>query len=526
MKKIVLSVFISLFLGLLVVSSTLASLPDTGWWSAIRIQNIDTTSGSVRMDAYDKDSTSIYDSQSFNINPEKSLVYDPGLTPNYSSGGNIIGFNSPLPSGFTGSVVLSSSIKAASVSQIANYSNHSIVGTGYASALYPGISTQFVATKLLATTIKHGYSRATTTLYIQAAGADADVTVTYTMADGTTHTDSETIEANRMFIFDPANATPPVEVNCTDTSTHTSPCYGSAIITSSSPIAGVLLEHAHVGSPSYYVRAVRLSTPQDESTKLYVPSIKNDFCGDGGCGIAGAAIMNVGTESAEVKITLTVTKLGTNASPDEVEKGDTFTNTVTIEPGTNYNFSKYNDNLGGLPTGTMAAAVIESLNDVPLVGISNDTKTYDTFPGYPGIEGMMVKYTAYADELATPLSYAPMVKEFLGDFTGGATVQNVGSSADYIVIEYHEYGTNDVCTLRTLDPVPVGGAAETNWVSRSGGNQFSISGDCDEFSDLAGKEFSVVAYTETGQNIILMVTENTPDSILDISRYEGINVEE
>jgi len=520
MKKFLLSIVISLLLGLLVFSTTFAGLPGTGWWSAIKIQNIGSTSGSVRMDAYEKDSTAIYDSQAFEFDPIKSLVYDPGQTPNYPSG-NIIGFNSTLPSGFNGSVVLSSSVEASSVSQIANYSNPS-GGTGYASALYPGFSAQMVDTELLAPTIKHNHVGATTTMYIQAAGADANVTVTYTMADGSIHTHSATIEANRMFIFDPANATPPVESDCTDTSTHTSPCYGSAIVTSSSPIAGVLLEHAHMGTPSYYVRAARLSTPQDESTKIYVPSVKNDFCGTGGCAYAGAAVMNVGTVDANVKITLTVTKLGTNA-PIGVDVGDTYTNTVNIEPETNYNFSKFRDNLGGLPVGTMAAAVIESLNAVPLVGVSNDTKEYE---GFPGPEGMMVKYTAFADELATPVAYAPMVKEFLGDFTGGVTVQNVGNVADYINIEYHEYLTNNVCILKTKELIPVGAAAETNWVSVSGGSRFDVSGDCSSVSDLAGKEFSVKTYTDTSQDVILMVTENTPDSILDISRYEGVNVEE
>jgi hypothetical protein len=117
-----------------------------------------------------------------------------------------------------------------------------------------------------------------------------------------------------------------------------------------------------------------------------------------------------------------------------------------------------------------------------------------------------------------------MVKEFFGVFTGGVDVQNVGSSPDFINIEYHAYGSDAVCTLRTKKAVPVGGSAETHWVSKIGGNQFTLSGDCTSFAWLAGKQFSVKAYTDGGENIVMMATENTPNSSLDISRYEGVNV--
>jgi hypothetical protein len=116
-----------------------------------------------------------------------------------------------------------------------------------------------------------------------------------------------------------------------------------------------------------------------------------------------------------------------------------------------------------------------------------------------------------------------MVKEFFGKFTGGVNIQNVGDIPDYINIEYHLYNSNQVCLMKTKDKVPVGGAAETNWVSVVGSSQFNLSGDCSSFSWLAGKEFSVKAYTDTGQNVVMMVTENTPKGTLDINRYEAVN---
>ena len=515
MKKISIALIFSLVLVLAVFSSGLAALPGTGWWSALQVQNISDSAGNVTMSAYPKNAgESAILSDTFAFDPAASLVYDPGRTANYPSG-NLIGFQSSLPSGFEGSVVLSSSVESASVSQIANYANGSVGGTGTASAMYQGVSSAMLSQELLVPTIKNNYAGATTTLYIQAAGTEAIVTVDYTMANGSTYQQIETVAANRMFVFDPAGAGIP-STNC-GFDTNTSPCYGSAVISATSAIAGVLLEHPHSGTPVSFVQAMRLQTPQDESTLIYVPSIKNDFCGSTGCGIAGAAVLNVGTTTAQVTITLTVTKLASNAAPG-VSVGDVFTDTATIAPGTNLNFSKWNNNLGGLPTGTMAAAVIECTNGQPLIGSSNDAKEQGDFPGQA-----KVKYNAYADELATDTAYAPMVKEFLDGFTGGVTVQNVGTAADYITIEYHEFGTDNVCILHTTTAVPVGGAAETNWVSVNGSNRFTLSGDCGSFGWLSGKEFSVKAYTDSGQDIIIMVTENTPDGTLDISRYEGIN---
>ncbi len=137
-----------------------------------------------------------------------------------------------------------------------------------------------------------------------------------------------------------------------------------------------------------------------------------------------------------------------------------------------------------------------------------------------------LKVPAFPDALATELAFAPMVKEFYGIFTGGATVQNVGDNPDYIYIEYNEYGTGEVCTMVTKDMVPPGGAAETNWVSVNGATQFDIvGGDCSTFGWLSGKQFSIKTWSDDDKPIVIMVTENTPGGTHDISRYEGVNVD-
>jgi hypothetical protein len=387
MKRFSIALFVGLILVLMVSSIGLAALPGTGWWTAYRIQNIGTGAGSISMQAYAKDTTDVYGSQSFSFNQYTSLVYNPGVTPNYPAG-NLIGFTSALPAGFVGSVVLSSSVPAASVVEVGNYTNGTLGGGGTASAQYQGAGSSAVATTLLSPTIKHNYSSQTTTLYVQAAGADANATITYTMNDGTTHTQTYNIPANRMFIFDPANATPPVASTGCGVAQNINPCYGSAkIVSTTGAMAGVVVEHPHTGSPAAFVLSSRLATPNDQGTKLYAPSIKNDYTTASGNGVAGMSVMNVGTASAKVTITLTVTGLGNNAVG--VAVGDTFTNTVIIPAGTSYLFSKWEGNLGGLPAGTFASAVIESVDDVtydpqPLVGTGNDSKTLASIPGGKG----------------------------------------------------------------------------------------------------------------------------------------------
>ena len=77
--------------------------------------------------------------------------------------------------------------------------------------MYQGISSEILSDTLLAPTITQLFL-SNNNLYIQAAGADADVTVEYVMADGGTYTDSATIEANRSYLFDPKAAGVPAAI--------------------------------------------------------------------------------------------------------------------------------------------------------------------------------------------------------------------------------------------------------------------------------------------------------------------------
>jgi hypothetical protein len=511
MKKTFAIFFIVTIAAIMVTSTVLANLPGTGWWSAVFTQNISDESGALTMVAYDSKSALEYLSDPVLFDPGTALVYDPGKSP----GGNYIAFNTSLPTGFEGSVVLSSEVPAAAVSEVANYKNGTVGGNGTASARYTGMSQENVATELFVPSIKHNYVGHTTTLYVQAAGNSATVTVTYNMNDGNSYSQTVAIDANKMFIFDPVNAGVPLSGCGYDA--NVSPCAGSAVVSSTTGmIAGTVVEHQHIGSPASYAMSTRMQTANDMDTKLYHPTIKNDYMN---IMTAGAQIMNLGDDPALVQITLTVTV----SSTSQARPGDVFVGTAVIGPKQGLLFSKWLNNIGGMPSGTFAAAVVEALNTAdydpqPLVGSTNDSKVMKKIPAGKGI----TLYSGFADKGTTGAIASPIIREVFGGISGGLTVQNVGSGPDTIEFWYYEYGTSNVYHFWSTNPVDVGQAINTNMVSANAGGRFTNDGTW-AFSTLSNKQFSIITRSQGGQKIIGLASEYAMLDNMDMRNYESIN---
>jgi hypothetical protein len=517
-------VFGSIFLlSLFIVNNVSANLPVSNWWSSLYIQNIlpSSTSDLISMIAYPTgSSTTTYNSQPFNFGFGQGLVYDPGKFPNYDSGGVYIGFESQLPSNFEGSVVLSASVPVAAISTIANYSNGSVGGGGgTATARYQGMSSDQTDTRLMVPTIKNNFVGQTTTLYVQAAGADADVTITYNMADGGTYYESQVIGANKMYVFDPSTAGVPSE-NCSFDG-NTSPCHGSAeIISTTGSIAATVVEHPHFGSPAGFVLSTRAQTANDQGIKLYHPTIKNNFYGYMD---AGATIMNVGDNNALVKITLSVTNVDPRSN---ARIGNVYTDFEVIEPGKPKVFSKWRNNLGGMPSGTFAAAVIESVDNdqydsQPLVGSTNDRKLMSKLPGGKGI----TLYTGFSDQNKSNSLAAPILHEKVNGITSSITVQNVGSVETDMTFTYFEYGSGNVYVFKTVSAIAPGKATVTTLISEqaNGAKFVQISGfsNSSNFSELSNKMFSIIVTAE--EPIFGLVSEYSISNARDIANYEAIN---
>jgi len=517
MKKSVIAFSVVLLLTLVTTSIVVADLPGGSWWSALFYQNIGSDGGSANMTAYDN--TTSYGSDTFAFNFGEALIYDPGKTPNYPTN-NYVGFSTGLPAGFEGAVVLQASVPLAAVSEIANYRNGSVGGGGTATARYQGMGP--IASGLMVPTIKNNFVGQTTTLYVQAAGSEADVTVFFNMNDGNSYSQNEVIYANEMFIFDPTNAGVPY-YGC-GYNGNESPCFGSAeIVSTSGPIAANVVEHPHQGSPIGYALSTRAQSDGDMDTFLYHPCIKHNYWQQSD---AGASVMNVGTGTALVKITITITNIDKQSSANI---GDVYTDYAVVEAGESAVFSKWRDNLGGLPQGTFAAAVIESITGgeggypdtfavQPLVGSTNDRKLMPSIPGGLGLTA----YYGYADQNKTQFLAAPIIREKVNGITGSLTVQNVGTAPTDMLFEYYEYGTGNIYVFETKAPVLPGEATVTTLLSQKGAQRFTIVDGFTSWSELAGKQFSAIVYSD--EPVIGLSNEYSMDDTRDISNYEAFNM--
>lgn len=497
MKKVLVVLSLTIISAILLTGAVTAALPGTGWWTFYQVQNIGTGDGTLTMQAYDSASTTVYDSDSFVFSPGEALAYHPGLAPTYP-GGDRIGFTSDLPGGFEGSVVLSSSVPVVAIAQLGNNTSGSVGAGGKASSFYQGVGAEFTDTQINFPTVKHNFWGQTTTFYVQAAGSEADVTITYTMGDSSTYTDTAVINANQMVMFDPLAAGIPAG--------NTQASLGSAsVVSTTGEIAGVVVEAPHTGSPAAFVLAARGLTAADTDTVLIAPTIKNDFYG----GTTGFSVQNTGTADANVVIELTVTN-----AEDPALIGNVYTDSEVIPAGGSTVFSPPRNNLGGMPAGTFAAAVVESVDDANhdpqlLAGTVNETNNM----------GKAV-YAAFAKASATTEVGLPMVKEMFFNNTTGVAVVNVGDAPTKFYASYTDQ--NGVLReFETVDTVAPGAAVSFFKVFTNPGGKFT---GLTNFGDLEGTKNSVSISGDGVQPIVALAQESdqySMDGVLDVKNYEG-----
>jgi len=238
---------------------------------------------------------------------------------------------------------------------------------------------------------------------------------------------------------------------------------------------------------------------------------------------AGATIMNVGDNNALVKITLSVTNVDPRSN---ARIGNVYTDFEVIEPGKSKVFSKWRNNLGGMPSGTFAAAVIESVDNdqydsQPLVGSTNDRKLMSKLPGGKGI----TLYTGFSDQNKSNSLAAPILHEKVNGITSSITVQNVGSVETDMTFTYFEYGSGNVYVFKTVSAIAPGKATVTTLISEqaNGAKFVQISGfsNSSNFSELSNKMFSIIVTAE--EPIFGLVSEYSISNARDIANYEAIN---
>ncbi|MEM7133722.1 MAG: hypothetical protein AAF702_45930 [Chloroflexota bacterium] len=514
-KLSAITIIVGVLMSLMVIPVSAQGPPGTGWWVFWQIQNIDTTAGQIQMTAYQRegDGTEQVGSESFDIGVGNALAYNPGQTPNIDNG--LIGFSGNI-SFRDGSAVISSDRSVVAVAQLGN-NRSGTAGTdgGTATSFYQGIGSGNASTTVNFPLVKNNFNGQTTTFYIQAAGADANVTITYNMNDGTTHTETRNIAANRMWQFSPSNASPAI-ANSNCGAGGTSPCQGAATaVSSSGPIVGVVVEHPDAGAPAALALSTRGLTATDQGTKLLAPIIKNDFNGS----TTGFSVQNTdASAAASVEIVLTVT----NSRNPDVAIGAQFRQTVSIEAGKAVVFNNARNNIGGMGTGTFASATVESLNGQKLVGTVNENNN-----------GKKAVYAAFciegcgADGNSTPTTTkvaAPLVKDFFRGKTTGITVANAGTASTKIKASYTDAG-GTVRVIESSAEVAPGGAVSFFSIYTNPSTRFAVVSGFTDFADFFDTKNSVIVESSDGTTPIVAVAQESArdTSGLDIKNYEGFN---
>lgn len=514
--KIFSILLITAMLLITTLSISAQSIDGSGWWTNFTIQNTTGSAATVATVGYHPTggSSDTY-SNSVVLNANTSAIFHPGLsatcpgTVNAANSGCRIGLSPSLPAGFQGSVVISSDSPVVAVTALNNNQSGSVgVTGGTARSSYQGVDGASAADTLYFPTVKNNFSGQSTIFYVQAAGANADVTITYEMNDGTTHTQSQTIEANKMFAFVPSAANPPV-ASCNGGNgggSAVAPCFGGATVTSSSgPIAGVVVEYIDGASTASFVLATRGLTPNDAGTELIAPAMKNNFNGS----TTGATILNTGGSTATVDITSTVTNVSSGCSANI---GAQFTQQVTIPSNSSIVVNRFQGNTGvGNPNCTFYTMKAES--NQPVVMTVNENRNYLG-------ETVKAVYAGFNVSAATDTVFFPLAKEFFNGQTSGLSVVNAGNTATKITGTFTcDDGTH---VIETTSNVAAGAAISFFNLSGGNSNFTAVSGGMPG----AGVKCSAVMTSGGGQPLVGLAQESDRDSsngVLDITNYEGFN---
>jgi hypothetical protein len=476
------------------------SLPGSGWWTSVGIQNTGSATANVVLTAYHSNDSSSTDTHtaSFTITAGSSVTFLPVAT----GAAGTVATTPALESGFAGSAVVSSDQPLVAIGQVGNnqqFNNQVGVAGGTAKEMYRG-STQG-ATSLSYPTVKYNFAGHSSTFYLQAAGTDVIVNATVKDNAGGTHTASKAVAANKTWVLSPGDFTPPMaSTNCTS-SANTSPCVGSFSATATGgQIVGAVVEAPHLTSPANFAQSTALFLPTDADTTVYCPVFKNAYGGGAATPrYTGITVQNTSGGAADVFLTLTAVGTGTK-----------YMATANVPGGGSYTFSGQISNVGGFPSGAggttagLGSATITST--VALIANVNEANT-----------GSPVKATTYscfaASGATTKIAFPQVKEEFAGSNTG-VSVQNTGGSATNINAVYTCSGVNYTHVAVNLLP----GASYTYFRPHTSAANWSGSA-------LPNNKLCAVLVTSDGQGIVGVAQEAAyPSGAVNTANYEGFNL--
>jgi hypothetical protein len=505
MKKMLLAVFMALVslvavVAVLAQGPGIAALPGGGWWEATQVMNVGTLTATVAFDpiagvgvteSADPANTTIGSGASKTFMPQFG---DVPLT---------------MDDGFQGSAIVSSDQPIVAIGQVANNDIAGVLGVtgGRASAMYPGISGDALATTVAFPLVKNNYKGKTTTFYIQTAEAGT-IHVTYSMNEGANqyNTSATTTVDGQMATFSPDDiGTMPKD--CSDAT-----CLGAAVFTSTVPLAGIYVEHNTSDTPAQILLSTRGFTLADFDTTVVFPNVKSVWKGR----TTGIQIMNASLAPSSITVTLAY-QAGSASGADG--QSVVFNNVL---PGTSRTFFPGNHGIfdgpfgGGGPDEFVGSATVTS--DQNIVGICNENDF-----AAPATTKQTV-YAGFAASAATDSVLFPLVKEFYRGSQTGLQIMNVGDDAVDIEADYvFDNGTFTVdedsggSSPITLDP----GEPFTFW-----GVTDYWSGDYDTYK--GGFGAVTVSATGSGETLIVGIAQEAEFpaggvGYLDTKNYEGFN---
>ena len=389
----------------------ITSLPGGGWWEASQVMNVGTATANVVIDpVLGLDVPPVpFSSASTTITMGSSHTFMPGQY------GDLV-----LGDGFKGSAVVSSDQPIVAIGQIANnvIGDIGITG-GRASAMYPGISQDGVATTVAFPLAKNDYKSKTTTFYIQTVTAGT-INATYSMNNGanTYSASATTTEDGQMATFSPSDITtmPSACSNAT--------CLGAVTFTSTVQLAGIYAEHNTSESPAQILMSTRGFTPGDYDDTVVIPNVKSMWKGR----TTGIQVMNVGTAASTITFTLAHQSGSASAADGQTV---VFTaavgSSVTFFPG---NHGIFQGPFAATPPTNefLGAATITSDQSMVAICSEND------FAGASTTK--QTTYAGFAQASGSATVLFPLVKEDYKNSATGLQVMNVGGAAVTLSADY------------------------------------------------------------------------------------------
>jgi len=472
------------------------TLPGSGWWTSVGIQNVGGGTASVQLTAYHANGGAAdTHSASFTLLQNASVTFLPG------SGAPNVDVTPALEPNFQGSMVVSSDQPLVAIGQVGN---NSLLGGalgvtgGYASAQYRGSNQG--ATSLAYPTVKSNFGAKTTTFYIQAAGADTTVTATIKTNDGTSHTAVMAVAANKTWIASPSDFAPAIASSSCGSNPNVSPCVGSfSATTSGGQIVGAVVEHQAVAAPATIAQSTALFLPSDADTTVFCPTFKNAYAGGALPRSTGITVQNTSGSSATVYLTL-----------KSVATGNVYTSNAVVAGGASVTFNAGAANIGGFPSGGggtadgLGAATITST--VSLIANVNEANT--------GTPVKATTYSCFGAASATAKIALPQVKEEFSGSNTGVSIQNTDVTTATISAVYTCGGVPYTHVDKQLAP----GAAYTYFRPHTSAGNWTGTA-------LPNNKLCAVVVTSGGQKIVGIAQEAAyPSGNLDTKNYEGFNL--